>query len=196
MSGASVLRAVRSGTCTSGTSPRWTSRVGNYYKLEKLADGQVISPRPDLPNISSGETAGLVRRIARNLVQNTPTSRCCRSSTTTRCPGIFSRFILTSKIIGTDEYSNDMQQNLFASTKTALTLGFDAVIPALLQDAAGAWYVKYDTIHYRDVFPEPGAKDVRQAEHVFVRRYLTKGDVNALIRDEAFGWDVAALKAC
>ena len=47
-------------------------RVANYEVLEKLADGEVISEKPDLPNISSGETAGLVRRIARNLVQNTP----------------------------------------------------------------------------------------------------------------------------
>ena len=57
------------------------------------------------------------------------------------------------------------------------------MIPALLQDAAGGWYMKYDAIHYRDVFPEPGAKDVRQATIVFVRRYLTKGEVHALIRD-------------
>lgn len=169
-------------------------RVANYDKLEKLADGQVISPRPDLPNISSGETAGLVRRIARNLVQNTPNVEVLSEFDDDSVPGIFSRHILTTKIIGTDEYSNDMQQNLFASTKTALTLGFDSVIPALLQDAAGSWYIKYDAIHYRDVFPEPGAKDVRQAQHVFVRRYLTKGEVKALIRDETFGWDVAALK--
>lgn len=169
-------------------------RVANYHKLEKLADGQVISPRPDLPNISSGETAGLIRRIARNLVQNCPNVEVLSEFDDDSVEGIFSRHILTTKIIGTDEYSNDMQQNLFASTKTSLTLGFDAVIPALLQDAAGSWYVKYDAIHYRDVFPEPGAKDVRQAQHVFIRRYLTRGEVKALIRDETFGWDVAALK--
>jgi len=170
-------------------------RVADYYKLEKLADGAVISPKPDLPNISSGETAGLVRRIARNLVQNTPNVEVLSNYDDDSTPGIFSRYILTSKIIGSDEYSNDMQQNLFSSTKTALTLGFDTVIPVLLQDAAGGWYMKYDTIHYRDVFPEPGAKDVRQATQVFVRRYLTRGEVHALIADETAGWDVAALKA-
>ena len=169
-------------------------RVANYHKLEKLVDAQVISPKPDLPNISSGETAGLVRRIARNLVQNCPNVEVLSVFDDDSVPGIFARHILTTKIIGSDEYSNDMQQNLFASTKTALTLGFDTVIPALLQDAAGGWFVKYDTIHYRDVFPEPGAKDVRQAEHVFIRRYLTKGEVHALIRDEAPGWDTAALR--
>ena len=169
-------------------------RTTSFYKLEKLADAQVISPKPDLPNISSGETAGLVRRIARNLVQNTPNVEVISRFDDDSAPGIFARYILTSKIIGSDEYSNDMQQNLFSSTKTALTLGFDTVIPVLLQDAAGSWYMKYDAIHYRDVFPEPGAKDVRQAQHVFIRRYLTRGDVHALIRDEAVGWDVAALK--
>ena len=116
-----------------------------------------------------------MRRIARNLVQNTPNVEVLSKFDDDSTQGIFSRHILTSKIIGSDEYSNDMQQNLFASTKTALTLGFDTVIPVLLQDAAGGWYVKYDTIHYRDVFPEPGAKDVRQAEIVFIRRYLTRG---------------------
>jgi hypothetical protein len=170
-------------------------RVHEYHKLEKLADGAVISPKPDLPNISSGETAGLVRRIARNLVQNTPNVEVLSRFDDDSMPGIFARFILTSKIIGSDEYSNDMQQNLFASTKTALTLGFDTVLPVLLQDAGGGWYMKYDTIHYRDVFPEPGAKDVRQATQVFIRRYLTRGEVHALIADETAGWDIAALKA-
>lgn len=170
-------------------------RTEQYYKLEKLADGSVITPKPDLPNISSGETAGLVRRIARNLVQNTPNVEVVSKFDDDGAPGIFARYILTAKVIGSDEYSNDMQQNLFASTKTALTLGFDTVIPVLLEDAAGSWYMKYDPIHYRDVFPEPGAKDVRQAEHVFIRRYLTKGEVHAMIREETFGWDVAALKS-
>lgn len=171
------------------------TRVHNYYKLEKLADGVVISPKPDLPNISSGETAGLIRRIARNLVQNTPNVEVLSIFDDDSVQGVFAKHILTTKIIGSDEYSNDMQQNLFASTKTALTLGFDVVIPTLLQDAAGGWYMKYDAIHYRDVFPDPGAKDVRQAENVFVRRYLTRGDVLALIREEPVGWDVPALKA-
>lgn len=170
-------------------------RVHNYDKLEKLADGIVISPKPDLPNISSGETAGLIRRIARNLVQNTPNVEVLSKWDDDSMQGIFAKHILTTKIIGSDEYSNDMQQNLFASAKTALTLGFDVVIPTLLQDAAGGWYMKYDAIHYRDVFPDPGAKDVRQAENVFIRRYLTRAEVVALIRDEAVGWDVAALKS-
>jgi hypothetical protein len=170
-------------------------RVASYYKLEMLADGQVISPKPDLPNISSGETAGIIRRMARNLVQNTPNVEVLSGFDDDSVPGIFSRHILTTKIIGSDQYSNDMQQNLFASTKTALTLGFDTVIPALLQDAGGGWYVKYDTIHYRDVFPEPGAKDVRQAEYVFVRRYLTRGEVQALVRDQTAGWDIPALQS-
>jgi hypothetical protein len=169
-------------------------RVENYYKLEKLADGTVITPKPDLPNISSGETAGLIRRIARNLVQNTPNVEVISRFDDDSLQGVFTRHILTTKIIGSDRYSNDMQQNLFASTKTALTLGFDTVIPVLLQDAGGGWFIKYDAIHYRDVFPEPGAKDVRESQDVFIRRYLTKGDVKALIRDEAPGWDTAALK--
>ncbi len=169
-------------------------RVANYSTLEKLADGQVISPKPDLPNISSGETAGLVRRIARNLVQNTPNVDIISQFDDKSVEGIFARHMLTSKIIGTDQYSNDMQQNLFSSVKTSLTLGFDCVIPVLQKDAGGSWFMKYDTIHYRDVFPEPGARDVRSATNIFIRRYLTKGDALKLIRDNAFGWDINALR--
>lgn len=169
-------------------------RVANYGKLEKLADGEVISPKPDLPNISSGETAGLVRRIARNLVQNCPNVEVISCFDDDSIEGIFTKFILTSKIIGSDEYSNDMQQNLFASTKTSFTLGFDTVIPTLLQDGAGSWYMKYDAIHYRDVFPEPGARDIRQATDVFIRRYLTEGEVRALIKENVAGWDHNALR--
>ena len=170
------------------------SRCQNYEKLELLADGEVISKKADLPNVSSGETAGLVRRIARNLVQHTPNVEVISKFDDDSQVGIFVRHILLSKIIGSNQYSNDMQQNLFASTKTALTVGFDCVVPCLEQDAQGSWCVKYDTIHYRDVFPEPGAKDVRDATEVFVRRYLTKSEIKQLINNEARGWDVAALR--
>ncbi len=170
------------------------SRVHDYAILEKLADGEVISPKPDLPNISSGETAGLVRRTARNLVQNTPNVEIISKFNDDDLKGLFVRHVLLSRIIGSDQYSNDMQQNLFASTKRALGLGFQCVVPTLLKDAGGSWYIKYDSIHYRDVFPEPGCKDVRDATGVFIRRYLTEGEARALVRTGATGWDPLALK--
>lgn len=170
------------------------ARVENYYKLEQLADGEVLSQKADLPNVSSGETAGIVRRIARNLVQHTPNLEVISRHDDDSVEGVVARHILVSKVVGDDLYSNDMQQNLFSSTKTAFTLGFDSVIPVLMQDAGGSWFIKYDTIHYRDVFPEPGVKDIRQATDVFVRRYLTKGEVHGLIRMNVAGWDHEALK--
>ena len=170
------------------------ARVHGYDVLEKIADGEVINKKPDLPNVSSGETAGLVRRIARNLVQNTPNVEVICKFDDDKKQGIFARHVLGTKIIGSDQYSNDMQQNLFASTKTALTLGFDCVIPNLTLDAQKGWYIKYDSIHYRDVFPEPGVKDVRDAPVVYVRRYLTRGEAESLVLQNAPGWDISALK--
>lgn len=170
-------------------------RVGNYWKLETLVDNEVISRKPDLPNVSSGETAGLIRRTARNVVQNVPNVEVVSVFNDDSLEGILTRHILLSKVIGSDLYSNDMQQNLFASVKTSLTLGFAPVIPVLLQDAGGSWYIKYDAINYRDVFPEPGAKDVRQATDVFVRRYLTEGEVMQLVMDQTPGWDHNALRS-
>ena len=170
------------------------ARTKNFDKLELLADGQVISPKPDLPNVSSGEVAGLIRRMARNLVQNTPNVEV-KSIFSERSPqGILAKHVLLSAIIGTDLNSNEMQQNLFASTKTGLTIGFDCVTPCLLQEATGEWRMEYDTIHYGDVFPEPGAKDVQKATEVFVRRYMTKGELKAIVRDQVSGWDHAAVK--
>ena len=169
------------------------ARCSEFYKLDKLADNEVISEKPDLPNVSSGETAGLIRRIARNLVQNTPNVEVISKFDDESVEGIFAKHVLASNIIGTTQYSNDMQQNLFSSTKASLTRGFDCVIPVLQQRADGKWAVKYDTIHYRDVFPEPDVKDVRDATEVFVRRYLTKGEILSLIRNQTIGWDIAAL---
>lgn len=170
------------------------ARVHNYEVLEKLADNEVISPKADLPNVSSGDTAGLVRRTCRALVQNTPNVEVVSKFDDDKVYGIFSRHVLTSKIIGSDEYSNDMQQNLLASTKTAFTLGFACVIPVLLQKPDGSWYIHYDPIHYRDVFPEPGAKDVRRATYAFVRRYMTRGEIVQLILGNVQGWDHNALR--
>src|SRR5688572_23785222 len=82
------------------------ARVSGYETLEKIADGEVISPKPDLPNISSGETAGLVRRVARNLVQNTPNVEIISKYDDDNVKGLFAKHILMSKIIGVDEYSN------------------------------------------------------------------------------------------
>lgn len=169
-------------------------RVENYHLLEKLADGEVISPQPDLPNISSGETAGIVRRVARNVVQNVPNVEITSKFDDDSLEGIMSMHVLRSNIIGSNLYSNDLQQNLFASVKTAFTLGFSCVVPVLQQDAANGWHIKYDPIHYRDVFPEPGCKDIESAPTVFVRRYLTRGEAVQLIKDNAVGWDVNALR--
>lgn len=170
------------------------ARVANFDDLIKQANAEVVSEKPDLPNVSSGETAGMIRRMARNLVQHTPNVDLVSKHDTNSPAAVLVRQILTAKIIGDDEYSNDMQQNLFASAKNSLTLGFDCVIPILKQDAAGGWCMKYNNIFYRDVFPEPGAKDVRDATDVFVRRYLTKGEVVSLVRNQVSGWDIAALK--
>lgn len=169
-------------------------RVANYWKYEVMADAEVVSSKPDLPNVSSGEIAGMIRRIARNVVQHTPNVEVISEFDDEDPKGLFARYILKSKIIRDDEQSNEMQQNLFASVMTSLTLGFDAVIPVLLQEADGTWVMEYDTIHYQDVFPEPGVKDARKAPEVFVRRYMTKGEVKRLIRNPQAGWDVAALK--
>ena len=169
-------------------------RCHNMEKLEAMADGEVVSPKPDLPNVSSGETAGIIRRMARNLVQHVPNLEVVSRYDDDSMHGIIAKHVLLTKIVGSDSYSSDMQQNLFASTKTALSLGFDCVVPCLLQLADGTWITRYDTIHYRDVFPEPGAKDVRLANDVFVRRYLTRGDIKQLIRDQVSGWDHAALR--
>lgn len=170
------------------------ARCVGFYKLEALADAEVISPKPDLPNVSSGETAGIVRRMARNLVQNVPNVEINSVFDDESIEGVLADYLLRSKIIGADQYSSDMQQNLFSSTKTSLTIGFDCVIPVLTQTADGQWIIEYDTIHHRDVFPEPGAKDVRKATEVFVRRYLTRGEIKALAENQASGWDVAALR--
>ena len=171
------------------------ARTKNYDLLLKLADAEVINPKDDLPNVSSGEVAGMVRRMARNLVQHTPNVDVINEFDDESMAGIFALHTLKTKIIGDELYSNDMQQNLFASAKNSLTLGFDCVIPTLLQEADGAWYMKYDNVYYSDVFPEPGAKDIRQANEVFIRRYLSKGDVKTLIRNNVAGWDIAALKS-
>ena len=170
------------------------ARVHDYDVLEKLADGEVINQKPDLPNVSSGETAGLVRRIARNLVQNTPNVEVISKFDDDAPMGIFARHVLTTRIIGSDQYSNDMQQNLFAATKTSLTLGFACVIPVLTMDAERGWYIEFDSIHYRDVFPEPGVKDVRDAPVVYVRRYLTPGEAKLIVEQNVPGWDHAALR--
>lgn len=170
------------------------SRVKDYWKYEKQAAAEVVSEKADLPNISSGENAGFIRRIARNVVQHTPNVFISNQFDDDSIPGILASHLLKTKVIGDDQYSNDMQQNLITTFRRGAYLGFDCVIPVLQQDAMGGWFMKYDTIHYRDVFPEPGAKDIRQAQDVFVRRYLTKAEVYRLIKDQAHGWDHSALK--
>lgn len=170
------------------------ARVANYEKLEKLLDAEVLFTKPDLPNVSSGETAGLIRRIARNVVQNTPNVEIISKFKEEDTKGIFAQHMLKEKIIGSDSYSNDMQQNLFASTKSSLALGFQCVIPILQQDNGGSWSILYDSIHYQDVFPEPGSKDIRLANEVFIRRWMTKRDLIQIVRDQITGWDIAAIK--
>ena len=170
------------------------ARTKDYWKYEKHAAAEVVSEKPDLPNISSGESAGFIRRIARNVVQHTPNVFIANQFDDDSSAGILAKYMLTSKIVGDDEYSNDMQQHLITTARRGFTLGFDAVVPVLVQNSMGQWYMKYDSIHYRDVYPEPGAKDIRQSMEVFVRRYMTKGELIKIVRDQTPGWDISAIK--
>ena len=70
------------------------ARVANYENLIKLVDAEVSSQKPDLPNVSSGETAGMIRRMARNLVQHTPNVEVISEFSDESTKGIFSRHIL------------------------------------------------------------------------------------------------------
>lgn len=170
------------------------ARTHGFEDLELLVDAKVISEKDDLPNVSSGETAGLIRRMARNLVQNVPNLEVVSEHDEKSVQGILAKQILMSQIVGSDESSNRMQQKLFASAKAGLTIGFDCVAPVLLQRGSGEWVIDYDAIHYKNVFPEPGVRDVRDATEVFVRRYLTKGEVMGLIKGQVSGWNTVALK--
>lgn len=170
------------------------TRVKNYYKYEKQASAEVVTERRNQANISSGDSASFLERVAKGIVQHTPNVTIVNQFDDDTVPGQLCTYFLKHRVIGEDEYSNDMHQNLLSSVETSLTIGFDCVIPVLMQNAAGDWYIQYDSIHYRDVYPEPGARDVRRAHDVYVRRYLTKGDIKHIIRNQVQGWDVAALR--
>lgn len=170
------------------------ARTQHYWKYETMADAEVVSHKADLPNVSDGTIAGMVRRTARNVVQHTPNVEIVNEFDDDKPKGILANYILRTKIIGDELNSNEMQQSLFASVMTSFTLGFDAAVPVLRQRADKNWVMEYDTIHYRDVFPEPGVKDVRKSPEVFIRRYLSRGEVIQLIRSQATGWDPHALK--
>ena len=171
------------------------ARTHGYEKYEKQAAAEVTKEIHDLPNVSSGDSAGFINRMARRVVQHTPNVEIMNEFDDDSIQGVLAKHILKTRIIGDDEYSSSMHQNLLTTARRGFTLGFDCVVPALLQKATGDWYMKYDNIHYKDVFEEPGAKDVRQAEDVFVRRYLTKGQIASLIRNQVPGWDVFALRS-
>ncbi len=170
-------------------------RVKGKEDLEKIANNEVTVVRPDRPNISSGEVAGIVLRIARIVVQNAPNVEVVSTIEDDSLGGVIVDYILRSKILHYDTYTNDLRTRLQATVKAGLTVSFDCVVPVLDRKPNGEWWIQYDSIHYRDVFPEPGAVDIREACSVFVRRYLTKGDVQALIRNEPAGWNIPALKA-
>src|SRR5690606_5348839 len=93
-----TLRLAQMSECADALWSKWENykremdaRVANYEQLVKLADAEVISPKPDLPNISSGETAGMVRRMARNLVQHTPNVEVISEFDDESAAGIFAR---------------------------------------------------------------------------------------------------------
>lgn len=170
-------------------------RMHGMEDLEKLANNEVTNVRPDRPNISSGELAGIILRLARNSVQNAPNVEVISQLDDDSLGGVVADFILRHKVLHYDSYTNDLRTRLQATVKDGLTFGFDCVLPVLTRKPNGDWWIEYDAIHYRDVFPEPGARDVREANAVFIRRYLTKGDIKALVRNETPGWDHAALRS-
>src|SRR5690349_5936382 len=75
------------------------NRTNDFWKLDTLAAGEVLTKRDDLSNVSSGDVAGMVRRTSRNIVQNTPNVEVVSEFNDDSTEGILTRHLLLSKII-------------------------------------------------------------------------------------------------
>src|SRR5690606_5962839 len=73
------------------------ARLSNHDKYEKQAAAEVVSKKSDLPNVSSGENAGFIRRIARNTVQHTPNVQILNQFDDESIFGHMARFMLKTK---------------------------------------------------------------------------------------------------
>lgn len=130
---------------------------------------------------SEGSTQYILRKVLADTIQRVPDGELKTQYDKNSVEHIEIEYLFKNKVMWSEFKGVDMLSNLTNTFKMAFIYAFAPVRTGFEKDNDDDARVSYNLESWADVFINPDCKDIRSAEVVYFRQYMTKAEVEGLI---------------
>lgn len=133
---------------------------------------------------SEGSTQYILRKTLADTIQRVPDGELETQYDKASKEHIWLQYLFDNKVMASEYEGIDMMSNLTNSFKMSFVYAFAPVRTGFEKDCDGDVRIGFNLEQWSDVFVNPDCRDIRRAEVVYHRQYLTRDDVEALIDED------------
>ena len=170
--------------------------TANFDENERLKDGRPKAGIPAMyPRVTDKTLSKMINDTPKRVFQKTPEFQVDTGSD--KFTDICCEYVLVEECINGRDDAVSWYQKLINTGRDACGFGVCAVYsPFELVD--GSYRVGFQPIYWEDLFLEAFCTNVNTANHVFIRQWKTKGDIEEILnntdQDVDDGWDRGMLQ--
>lgn len=169
----------------------------DFPLLDNITDAIPITHEKGAPYMGDTTTAGLVRSIPRESIQQLPVFGAVINGSKFTVHAIISSWLLRTGVFNENTFGKGLLSTAQIGTQQALSHGYAAFM--CQSDAVFSDYgTTMKLLHFADVLPEPGISDANEAGYFYVDANLPKSRVQKILKNARdnpnTSWDVSALE--
>jgi hypothetical protein len=163
-----------------------TARTRNYEMYGLVAKNKTVhafGTKNYEQFFSEGSTQYAMRKVLADTIQRVPDGELSSSFDTASKEHIWTQYIFDNKVMWSEFNGVDMMSNFTNTFKMSFIYGFAPVRTGFELDYDDDARISYNLENWADIFINPDCTDIRKAEVVYHRSYMSKDDVKALLDD-------------
>jgi len=145
---------------------------------------EYVSGRPGGKYFSEGSSQYILRRSLANTIQRVPDGELVTQYDKASVEHIQTEYIFHNKVLWSEFEGIDMLSNITNTFKMSFVYGFAPVRTGFEKDLDGDVRISYNLENWGDVAINQDCRDIRRAQIVWHRSYMTKADVEALLTED------------
>jgi len=159
-------------------------RTGGYAMLTRIAHNQSVYPRDKGKEFSEGSTQSVKRKFRSQTIQRVPDGEIKTQYDKGSIEQKEIEFLFRKKVVCSEFDGRDMMKNLLRTFNAAYDYGFCCVRTGFEKDSDGDPRVSYTVIQWNDVYPAPDCRFIEDAPWYFVREWVSRDDLEALLDED------------
>lgn len=138
---------------------------------------------------SEGSTQYIIRKTLSDTIQRVPDGELTTQWDKGSWQHIVTQYLFENKVMWSEFKGIDMMSNLTKAYKMSFIYCFAPVRTSYEKDYDDDMRIQFNLEQWSDVFPDRDCKDIRSANVIFFRQYMSRDEVEALIDEEGNVYD-------